>query len=237
MISASKRSSITQASAISQRCAIRRVLCLTRPQFWCASRTISSSSQRRLNRRALLGRGRLWRGALRGAGEMCGRGSAARLISADDEWNPRRFIDKWCVDGLCCPNDAYTGVRPCLSPTGASARWSHQLTRQSSRLPRRREHVHWRHAARRGAQIADTRQSSTSSSVRASPRASSSSRCAASLPIWADRTQDEAHWIVKPQNSLLWYTQVLDWLDRPCRSFSPSLTRPGWAKPDPSPSL
>jgi dipeptidyl aminopeptidase/acylaminoacyl peptidase len=24
---------------------------------------------------------------------------------------------------------------------------------------------------------------------------------------------DEGHWILKPQNSLLWYQTVLDWLD------------------------
>jgi dipeptidyl aminopeptidase/acylaminoacyl peptidase len=33
---------------------------------------------------------------------------------------------------------------------------------------------------------------------------------------------DEGHWILKPQNSLLWYETVIDWLDRYCKKATPS---------------
>jgi dipeptidyl aminopeptidase/acylaminoacyl peptidase len=36
---------------------------------------------------------------------------------------------------------------------------------------------------------------------------------------------DEGHWVLKPQNSQLWYHTVLDWLDKYLQPGAPQTTR------------
>jgi dipeptidyl aminopeptidase/acylaminoacyl peptidase len=37
---------------------------------------------------------------------------------------------------------------------------------------------------------------------------------------------DEGHWILKPQNSRYWYTQVIDWLDKYAKPSQPAAVKP-----------
>ena len=76
-------------------------------------------------------------------------------------------------------------------------KWSPHSTRRTSRRPR-------------SSSTASSTTASTSAKASSSSTPCSCSRCPAKMLYFPD----EGHWVLKPQNSQLWYKTVNDWVDQ-----------------------